>query len=42
MLDGAYPLVDAAPGDPLDMGMAAVLGESPTGMIKYESPLPLE
>ena len=41
LLDGAaYPLVDGTGPDPLDMAVG--LAESPTGMIKYESPLPLE
>lgn len=49
MMDGAYPHPLGSDGgvgvvgvDPLDMDMVAGLGESPTGMIKYESPLPLE
>ncbi len=54
MLDGPYPLsvvVDGIAGDPLAVDLAMGLGgmggmglaglDSP-GMIKYESPLPLE
>ncbi|TFY50369.1 hypothetical protein EVJ58_g11077 [Rhodofomes roseus] len=48
MLDGAYHLVDGP--DQLDLslevhgasGAAGATGQSPEGMIKYESPLPLE
>ncbi|KAL6308479.1 hypothetical protein BKA93DRAFT_925712 [Sparassis latifolia] len=41
MMDGAYHMMDA--GDPLDLvGVPGVQGSSPAGMIKYESPLPLE
>ena len=49
MLDGAYPPplahpdMDGAGQDPLELGVGVPgLEASPTGMIKYESPLPLE
>ena len=41
ILDGGYPLPDGVGQDPLELGVLGP-GGSPTGMIKYESPLPLE
>lgn len=41
ILDGGYPLQDGVGPDPLELGVLGQEG-SPGGMIRYESPLPLE
>ncbi|PIL33357.1 transcription factor [Ganoderma sinense ZZ0214-1] len=42
ILDGGYPLPDGVGPDPLELGVLGGPGGSPAGMIRYESPLPLE